>query len=135
MHKQPILFYDGECGLCHRFVLFVLKREPEPLFLFAPLFGDAFKEHFNGEEAPEFPDSLVLMTEAGDVLTLSDAAIYVLKTLNPCWRRTAKVIGATPKPIRDFGYKCVAAVRKKIFEKPQGVCPLVPPEMAKRFIG
>ncbi|MCZ6671390.1 MAG: DCC1-like thiol-disulfide oxidoreductase family protein [Verrucomicrobia bacterium] len=134
VNNKPILFYDGECGLCHRFVLFVLKHEQEPLFQFAPLQGDTFKSHFSQEEVQNFPDSLVLITEEKKILTLSDAAVYTMRTLSPGWRRVGGFIGVFPRPIRDFGYRCVAAVRKKIFKKPDGACPLVPPELGKRFI-
>jgi predicted DCC family thiol-disulfide oxidoreductase YuxK len=134
MSNKPILFYDGTCGLCHRFVLFVLKHEEEDLFQFAPLQGETFRKHFTESQAEKFPDSLILLTESGDVLTLSDAAVYAMKTLSPGWRRVGTVMGVFPKPIRDFGYRCVAAVRKKIFKKPEGVCPLVPVELRRRFI-
>jgi predicted DCC family thiol-disulfide oxidoreductase YuxK len=67
------------------------------------------------------------------VLTLSDAAVYALKTLSPGWRRIGKVIGVFPRPLRDFGYRCVAAIRKQLFKKPEEACPLVPSELRKRF--
>ena len=34
-----IVFYDGDCGLCNRFVLFLLKRDHRKVFRFAPLNG------------------------------------------------------------------------------------------------
>ena len=131
---RPVLFYDGECGLCNRFVSFVLGNEPEPVFVFAPLNGDTFKKSFSEEEVKSFPDSLILLTEEVETLTLSDAAVYALKTLTPGWRKVGGVIEVFPTPVRDFGYRCVAAVRKKIFKKPDGACPLVAPELRKRFI-
>lgn len=134
MSEQPILFYDGDCGLCHRFVLFVLKHEQEPDFRFAPLGGETFLASFDEGQAEEFPDSLILKTAEGGILTLSDAAVYALKTLSPGWRRTGKLIGVFPKPIRDFGYRCVAAIRRKLFKKPEGACPLVPVELRSRML-
>ena len=134
MNNKPILFYDGECGLCHRFVLFVLTHEKGVVIQFAPLQGETFKEQFTEKQAVEFPDSLILLTEAGDVLMLSDAAVYAMKTLSPGWRRVGKFVGLFPKPIRDFGYRFVAAIRKNIFKKPDNVCPLVPDELRGRFL-
>ena len=135
MENKPLLFYDGSCGLCHRFVLFVLKHEEEPLFQFAPLQGETFLNHFNDTQASEFPDSLILLTEKGEVLMLSDAAVFAMKTLSPGWKRLGHLIGVFPKPIRDFGYRCVAAVRRKLFKKPEDACPLVPVELRPRFLG
>jgi predicted DCC family thiol-disulfide oxidoreductase YuxK len=134
MKNKPILFYDGDCGLCHRFVLFVLKHEEADVFQFAPLQGQTFKEQFTEKQAAEFPDSLILLTETKDVLTLSDAAVYALKTLSPGWRRVGKFVGGFPKSIRDFGYRGVAAIRKKLFKKPEDACPLVPQELRGRFL-
>jgi len=134
MNTKPILFYDGDCGLCHRFVVFVLKHEVEAVFQFAPLQGDKFRANFSKAEVIEFPDSLILLTESNELLTLSDAAVYAMKTLSPGWRRLGKVMGVFPKPLRDFDYRCIAAIRKKIFKKPDGVCPLVAPELRERFL-
>ena len=113
--------------------MFVLKYEQESLFQFAPLGGDTFNQHFTDAQAAAFPDSLILLTESGELLTLSDAAVYALKTLSPGWRRTGAAIGILPKFLRDFGYRCVAAVRRKLFKKPEEACPLVPVELRSRF--
>lgn len=113
--------------------MFVLKHEQDPLFQFAPLGGATFSEHFSEEQAAGFPDSLILLTEDRELLVLSDAAVFALKTLSPGWRRVGSVIGVLPRPLRDFGYRCVAAVRRKLFKKPEGACPLVPVELRSRF--
>ena len=131
---KPILFYDGDCGLCHRFVMFVLRHEHSALFLFAPLHGETFAHQFSDSQAAEFPDSLILLTESGELLMLSDAAVYALKTLSPGWRRVGAMIGILPKSIRDFGYRCVAAIRRTLFKKPEEACPLVPAELRSRFL-
>ena len=102
MSGQPILFFDGDCGLCHRFVTFVLNHEQEARFQFAPLGGETFSEAFDEESSKEFPDSLILKTETGELLMFSDAAVYVLKTLSPGWRRVGIVIGVLPKPVREL---------------------------------
>ena len=40
MTAPETIFYDGGCGLCHRFVRFVIKRDPDgTLFRYAPLEG------------------------------------------------------------------------------------------------
>ena len=45
--SPELVFYDGDCGLCHRTVRFLLARDPEgSLFLFAPLFGETFNREF-----------------------------------------------------------------------------------------
>ena len=39
-HRQPILFFDGVCGLCNRFVDFMLRTDSQHLFRYAPLQGE-----------------------------------------------------------------------------------------------
>jgi predicted DCC family thiol-disulfide oxidoreductase YuxK len=48
-----------------------------------------------------------------------------------------KALGGTlaliPRPVRDFGYDFVARIRYRVFGRRDEVCPLVPPELRKRF--
>ena len=37
---MKIIFYDGDCALCHRMVQFILARDSKFLFSFAPLQGE-----------------------------------------------------------------------------------------------
>ena len=39
-HRKPILFFDGVCGLCNRFVDFMLRVDSQDLFRYAPLQGE-----------------------------------------------------------------------------------------------
>lgn len=39
-HRQPILFFDGVCGLCNRFVDFMLRADSQHRFRYSPLQGD-----------------------------------------------------------------------------------------------
>ena len=38
--NHPILFFDGVCGLCNRFVDFMLRSDSKDLFRYAPLQGE-----------------------------------------------------------------------------------------------
>lgn len=41
--NQHLILYDGECGICNRVVLFLLKADKKRLFQFAPLQGETAK--------------------------------------------------------------------------------------------
>ena len=82
------LFYDGDCGFCHRSVRFILAEElatPEPLRLrFAALGGEAFHACLarHPELAPaSLPDSIVLELEDGTIRTRSAAALEIASRL------------------------------------------------------
>lgn len=130
-----LLFYDGGCGLCHRAVRFVLWADPEGrAFRFAPLGGGTFEALVTAPERERLPDSLVVRTAAGALLTRSTGALHALRRLGGGWRVLAAVLGLVPRPIRDAGYDFIAGVRFRLFAKPADACPFVPPPLRDRFL-
>ncbi|HTL97416.1 MAG TPA: DCC1-like thiol-disulfide oxidoreductase family protein [Holophagaceae bacterium] len=131
---NPVLFYDGDCGLCHGAVLFVLKRDRAGVFRFAPLQGETLIEQVPEEVRAALPDSLVLREPDGRLLTRSSAVVGMLKRLGPLWRAAAALLWIIPRPLRDLGYDLVAKVRHRLFKKPEGACPIVPKDLRGRFL-
>lgn len=131
---NPVLFYDGDCGLCHGAVRFILKRDKAGLFRFAPLQGETLERQVPAETRAALPDSLVLRQEDGEMLTRSSAVVAMLQRLGAGWPAVGLLLRIIPRFLRDFGYDCVAKIRHRLFRKPQGACPLVPPELRSRFL-
>lgn len=130
-----LLFYDGTCGLCHRTVSVVLARDREGTrFRYAPLAGATFAETFPPAERARLPDSLVLRTADGRVLTRADAALRIAERLGGGWATVAAVLGLFPRWLLDLGYDGIARVRRRVFAAPRGTCPLVPPGLRGRFL-
>jgi len=128
------VFYDGSCGLCHRFVRFVLAEDRSgSAFRFAPLQGETFASALPAERRAELPDSVVVSTADGQVLARSTAVIHVMERLGGLWRVLAVLLRIVPRPLRDLGYDLVASVRKRIFAKPSDACPLAPRSLAARL--
>src|ERR1700735_242776 len=129
-----MLFYDGHCGLCHRAVRFVVRHDRSGhAFRFAPLQGETFRERVFLPQRETLPDSMVVLTGDGSLLTRSDALIYILRRLGGGWKLLAGVLGVIPRPLRDFVYDFVARVRYRIFGRRDEYCPVVPPELRTRF--
>ena len=127
------VFYDGTCGFCHRGVLFLLQRDPAGrAFRFAPLGGPTFRREVDPAAVRDLPDSFVVITREGRVLIRSDATLYALGALGGVWRAVAALLRAIPRPIRDWGYDRVAAVRKRLFSPPTDACPVVAPDLRAR---
>lgn len=128
------LFYDGSCGLCHRFVRFVLAEDRSgSAFRFAPLQGETFAATVPAERRSGLPDSVIVRTEEGRLLVRSAAAVHVLARLGGLWRILARGLWLVPRPLRDLGYDLVASVRRRLFERPSDACPLAPPTLAARL--
>lgn len=129
-----ILFYDGHCGLCHRAVKFVLKHDrPGDAFRFAPLQGPTFQAQVPANRRAGLPDSIVVLTQAGELLVRSDAFLHILGRLGGGWRRLAGLFSVIPRPARDRVYDFVARIRYRIFGKRDELCPIVPPDLRERF--
>ena len=131
---NPILFYDGTCGLCHGAVLFVLKRDKAGRFRFAPLQGETLQELVADGTRAALPDSLVLREPDGRLFTRSSAVVAMLKRLGPFWRVLGALLWIVPRPLRNLGYDGIAKVRHRLFKKPDDACPLVPRELRGRFL-
>ena len=129
-----IVFYDGDCGLCHAFVRFLLYRDIERRqFLFSPLRGRLITQHFSEAGRAALPDSVVLLSPDGRVRTRSDAALSSLELLGGFWRTVALISRLLPASLRDAVYSLVARVRRSIFGTTAYACPLVPAELRDRF--
>ena len=128
------IFYDGECGLCHRWVRFALARDRgRELFRFAPLQGSTFESEVPEAERRALPDSLALRTSDGRLLTRSSAVLHVLRRTGGAWSVLGALLRIVPTSIADWIYDRIAAARKRLFARPPGLCPLVPPDLASRF--
>jgi predicted DCC family thiol-disulfide oxidoreductase YuxK len=128
------MFYDGECGLCHRAVRFALAEDRRgDQFRFAPLQGETFRTTIAPELDTPLPDSFVVLTPEGTILTRSAGVLYMLKRLGGAWRVIAALGGVVPRLIADALYDVVARSRKKIFATPANTCPMLPKALQARF--
>ena len=134
MEKQPILFFDGVCGLCNRAVDFVLQEDRDQKFLFAPLQGETFKALVKDHPEASAVDSAFVLcyTAQGEQLLMrSDAMFYILGQL-PQFRWTARIGHFIPRPIRDAVYRLIASTRYRVWGK-RDSCRLPTPEEKQRF--
>lgn len=130
-----VIFYDGNCGLCHRFVRFVLAEDTSGnLYRFAPLDSEAFQKSVPESQRTNLPDSVVLLSAKGEALIRSAAILHVLKRLGGLWRVIASVARILPTRLLDALYNLVARVRLQLFKKPDEACPIVPADLRGRFL-
>ncbi|MEM9915109.1 MAG: DUF393 domain-containing protein [Planctomycetota bacterium] len=135
MAETETIFYDGDCGLCHRGVKFVVRRDRDAgRFSYAPLGGETFTRELSAEQRAALPDSIVVLTADGRRLTRSEATRHILQRLGGVWAVAAALMGVVPRVLRDWGYRGVASIRHRIFKKPAGACPVLPEDLRKRFL-
>ena len=119
--NNPVIFYDGVCGLCDRLVRFVLKHDQRGFFRFAALQGHfaakALAHH--GKDAAQLEAMCVIAGEKSrpeELLCKSDATIFVLRQLNWPWK-AAVLLKIVPRGLRDRAYDWIARRRYQIFGK------------------
>lgn len=128
---QAILLYDGVCGLCDRFVQFVLRHDTHGTLKFATLQGSYGAA--SRAASPELAtiDSLILLTPSGAYVR-STAALEVLRYIGGLWAATL-VLYALPRGLRDWGYDQIAASRYRVFGKYDS-CPIPDASVRARFL-
>jgi len=131
MSGQSIIFFDGVCGLCDRFINWVIKHDQNHKFHFTPLQGQTSKE-----ELGDLPDdvqewSVVFKNEEG-IFVRSDAVLKILGTLGGGWSWT-KIFFIVPRVCRDALYDFVAKRRYKWYGK-RSACRVPTPDEKEKFL-
>jgi predicted DCC family thiol-disulfide oxidoreductase YuxK len=134
----PVVLYDGVCGLCDRYVQFILRRDRRGHFWFAPLqgrFAAQSLERHGITPGPD-PESIVLLESVGTpserARVRSDAVLAILTGLGGPWR-LAGLLRVIPRRLRDAVYNLVARFRTRIFGRLES-CSVPPPSAATRFL-
>src|SRR5258706_1154607 len=128
------LFYDGECGLCHGAVRFLLAEDRDGQgFRFAPLASESFPRAAPAELRATLPDSLVLALQDGTLLLRSDAVLESAERLGGLWRIGARALRSLPRAWLDRVYDAIARHRKRFVRRPPAACPVVSPELRAPF--
>ncbi len=135
--SNPIVLYDGVCGLCNRAVQFLLKRDRHDRLRFASLQSDfaatLLKRH--GVDHQDL-DTVYVVLNSGEanetLLAKSDAFLLFTKEIGGVWSlaRFGKII---PRPIRNWLYDFVARHRYQVFGKYEA-CMLPDPRHKHKFI-
>jgi predicted DCC family thiol-disulfide oxidoreductase YuxK len=132
---NPILLFDGVCGLCHRLVQFVLKRDPTARFRFASLQSDYATRILQRHGLdPQDLDTVYVVESPGDrPKARSAAVIFILRELGGLWSAVSTALRILPRPLRDWGYNVVARHRYRVFGKYK-TCPLPGKKYRERFL-
>jgi predicted DCC family thiol-disulfide oxidoreductase YuxK len=130
MRQDSVIFFDGVCGLCNRFVDFVLARDREGRYRFAPLQGETATTLLTTHPTPS--GNSVLLLEDGRILTQSTAALRIVMGLGGIWS-WARFALWIPAGLRDGIYAVIASNRYRWFGKRE-TCRMPRPEEAARFM-
>ena len=135
---NPIILYDGVCGLCNRLNQFVLKRDRNDCFRFAALqsefAGRVLERH---GVSPQVLDTMYLLLNYSQpderLVSRSDAAVQILEQLGGVWRALASIVQRLPRWFRDKAYNVIARNRYQLFGKYQ-TCQIPDERYRSKFL-
>lgn len=127
---SAIILFDGVCNFCNSSVNFIIERDKQNYFKFAPLQSESGQKYIEQFDLSEL-DSIILV-ENEKAFTHSTAALKIAKALGGIWSLFYIFI-IVPKFIRDFFYKLFAQYRYKLFGK-KDQCMMPTPEIREKFL-
>lgn len=128
--KDPILFYDGQCGLCNRSIQLILRHEKSSKVYFSPLQSAFAKEVLNLNASNDQQFTTIYFKTEDKVLIKSAAAFALLPYLKWYWQ-PMRIFQLLPTKWTDHLYSFISRRRTKLVSS---YC-LVPTEaQVERFI-
>jgi predicted DCC family thiol-disulfide oxidoreductase YuxK len=111
--SYQIVFFDGDCAFCNKFIIYLIKKDKHDRLRFAHLDSSFAKVTLNNQ--PRIPDSIILYANEKFYFK-SDAILMILKELNALGILPG-IFGLIPRKFRDWMYDLFARYRYIIFGK------------------
>lgn len=128
--QGPILFFDGQCGLCNQGVTFLIGWDRHRRLQYASLQGETAQELLTESDRGDL-NSMVLAWQ-GRLYRQSAAGVRVLWILGGLSALAGALLWCVPKPIRDLGYRLIARNRYRFLGK--ATCRLPRPGEEQQFL-
>ncbi|MEK4877668.1 MULTISPECIES: thiol-disulfide oxidoreductase DCC family protein [Paenibacillus] len=132
MKDKSIVLIDGVCHLCQGVVRFIIPRDPEAKFLFAPLQNEIAAKLMKASGLQPGQLNTVILLENGVYYTESAAVLRIARKLRFPWPAVYVFI-LVPRPLRNALYRYVAKNRYRWFGRDEQ-CMLPTPEIKRRFL-
>ncbi|WP_339849105.1 thiol-disulfide oxidoreductase DCC family protein [uncultured Dokdonia sp.] len=132
MQNKKIILFDGVCNLCNGAITFIIQRDKNDVFRYAPLQSEVGKNLAAKHKIDlDKVDSIILVTDQSAVAK-STAALRIAKHLSGGWPLLA-VFFILPTFLRNAVYDFIARNRYKWFGK-KDACMIPTPELKSKFL-
>jgi predicted DCC family thiol-disulfide oxidoreductase YuxK len=132
MDSRSIVIFDGVCNLCNEAVNFIIKRDPQAIFAFAPMQSDFAKELMKKHQIANIGIDTFLLIRDEECFVFSSAALEIAKDLTGYWK-LLNFFRIVPAVIRDAFYKLFARNRYRLFGR-QETCMIPAEKVRSRFV-
>ena len=131
--NKALIFFDGVCNLCNSSVQFVIKKDHNNHFLFAPLQSTIAQElisKYNIDITKS--DSILLYIPEKGLYEKSTAVLKIASKLKFPWS-ILSIFLLVPKSIRNWVYDYIAKNRYRWFGKKEA-CMIPTKELKAKFL-
>jgi predicted DCC family thiol-disulfide oxidoreductase YuxK len=119
---RPLILFDGQCGLCHSSVQWVIRHDRGDRFRFAPQesarVAAILERHGIDYAAALESNSVYMAIDAGTdrerMLSQSDVTVNILLQLGGRWRLLGYLLRLVPKFLRNAAYRMFARNRYRL---------------------
>jgi predicted DCC family thiol-disulfide oxidoreductase YuxK len=129
--SQPIMFYDGECGLCSRTVQWCLRNDKLGIVRFAPIQGSTYAALDNPNKPIDI--STMVLAEGAQLFIKSTGVLRLMTNMGGIWKPLGQIGLICPGILRDKVYDFVAKRRLKFFGSADS-CAMPSPDQRVRFL-
>ncbi len=126
-----LILFDGICGWCTGWIRFLITRDTEKKFQFAPLQSPLGQQFLSKYELPQQEFSTFVVVTPDGHLTKSTAALNIARQLGGIWP-IFSVFLLLPKNLRDGVYDFIARHRYQL-RGTLDACYAPPEEHRDRF--
>jgi len=130
--EHAVVLFDGVCNLCNGAVNFIIDRDPEGYFRFAPLQSDVAEQLVAGTDAADATLDTIVLVEDGTAYVRSTAALRIARRLSGPWPLLYAFL-VVPRFLRDAVYDWVAEQRYRWFGK-RDQCRVPTTTLKDRFL-
>jgi predicted DCC family thiol-disulfide oxidoreductase YuxK len=125
--------YDGNCGLCHGVIRFLLAEDRRAELRFTPLQSGALEGRIGSESMSRLGDTMVVECADGTIRTEAGAVIHFLCGLGGLWTLLGAALRILPLSLSNAAYRFIGAHRIRWFGAKEDVCPIIPAQLRDRF--
>lgn len=129
---SAVVLFDGICNFCNSSVNFIIERDAQNFFKFAPIQSEVGQKLLDEYKIDRLETDSIILIENKTAYTHSTAALRIAQKLGGIWSLLYGFI-VLPKFIRDFFYKLFAKYRYKLFGK-KDECMIPTPDIRERFL-
>jgi predicted DCC family thiol-disulfide oxidoreductase YuxK len=132
--EGTVVYFDGDCALCHGVVRFLVAEDQSSGLRFAPLGSTFTARTIAPKIRAALPLSMLVRKPDGQLLIEDDGLLHLLAEMGGLWRLIAGVARAVPKPLRGHTYHAIGRRRIAVFGAAKQACPVLAEGLRQRVV-